>query len=101
MQLDDSTEVVVATGHMTAPAAGELVILHGTEGKYYGLNAVGLRVWDLIQVPRSANTIGAILASEFEVEEDTARKDASCLLNELISHGLARVATKSDSTPPA
>ena len=99
MQLADSAQVVVVPGHMAANAAGELVILHATEGKYYGLNAVGLRVWDLIQLPRSAAEIGAILASEFDVEETTARRDAEQLLGDLISHGLATVVSASEQTP--
>jgi hypothetical protein len=91
MTLDASTSVVAVSGHLAALAAGELVILHATQGKYYGLNSVGARVWDLIKLPRTASEIATVLSAEFDVQEEQACQDVLQVLDELLVQGLVQI----------
>lgn len=66
------------------------VLLH-TEGEvYFGLNAVGMRIWQLL--PPSCRTLeelcGALSQSYPEVPADMLRNDTVALLEELGRQGL-------------
>ena len=45
------------------------VIMHIEKGKYFGLNPVGKRIWELIESPKSFPEITQSLMSEFDVTE--------------------------------
>ena len=47
MKLSPASIVVVSKDQMASDVAGETVILGLTAGKYYGLDAVGARVWQI------------------------------------------------------
>src|SRR5437867_10538249 len=77
--------------------AGELVLLNLSTGVYFGLDAVGSRIWGLIDGGRSAAEIVGTLTAEYEVAADTCEADLSRFLealrdNELVEldDGLAR-----------
>ena len=69
----------------------EIVALDLENGKYFGLNEVGSRVWDLLQTPRSLRAIHAALLQEYEVSADDLWRDLESLISELVRHGLAEV----------
>lgn len=70
---------------------GESVILNMADGVYYGLNAVGHRIWEFIQQPRRLNEITAALEAEFEVETEQCRADVVELLSQLAEKGLVTI----------
>ena len=51
------------------------IMMHLENGKYYGLNPIGKRIWDLIVNPMSFEDIIEILLSEFEVSEEQCTKE--------------------------
>ena len=51
-----SSIVVVSKEQVSADLAGESVVLHLKNGVYYGLDAVGTRIWALINTPWSWQT---------------------------------------------
>lgn len=78
----------------TAPAAvstaipGEAVILDPTSGRYFGLDGVGARVWDLLQAQTTlASLVGAIV-DEYAIDEATCERDLRALLVDLQERGL-------------
>ncbi|HEY5958096.1 MAG TPA: PqqD family protein [Polyangiaceae bacterium] len=97
---DSSTSVVATSGHIVASVADEIVILHCTDNKYFGLNAVGRRIWELLSAPTTMAHIASVLAAEFEVDEAKAREDAEALVEELIESGLARRCSVHVSSSP-
>lgn len=56
-KLSGYSTVVTTKEQVSSDLAGEAVILNFKSGKYYGLNAVGSRVWNLIQELRTLNDI--------------------------------------------
>jgi hypothetical protein len=76
---------------------GEAVLLNLTSGVYFALNSVGTRVWQLVQEPRSAESLQSILLAEFEVAPDVLRADLATVLEDLLDRGLVeRVPEQSD-----
>jgi hypothetical protein len=66
----------------------EAVILNLDSGKYFGLNVVGSRVWELLTESRSMAAICQILASEYDVDQAALETDLSELLDDLLEAGL-------------
>ncbi|MDP4291707.1 MAG: PqqD family peptide modification chaperone [Bacteroidota bacterium] len=56
------------------------VMMHIEKGKYYGLNPVGKRIWELVEQPRSFEDIVAVLLSEFNVSEEQCREEVKAFL---------------------
>ena len=68
--------------------AGEAVLLDLETEKYFGLNTVGLRVWQLLQRSGDPGEIFRTLASEYSVDPDTLAADLQDLLQRLRQAGL-------------
>jgi hypothetical protein len=88
--------VVAAEGQVSNDIGEEVAILDLKAGTYFGLDAVGARVWELIQEPRRAEQIRDILLDEYEVEPDRCERDLLALLQRLAEEGLLEVR---DETP--
>jgi hypothetical protein len=66
----------------------EIVALNVEKGQCYGLNAVGSRVWRLLDTPLSLGEICSTLQSEYQVEPEACLDEVSRLLADLQSEGL-------------
>jgi len=64
---------------------------------YYGLNAVGARVWELVQEPKTVTEIRDTLLSEYEVEPNRCEQDLLALLQELAGKGLVKIDNGQDA----
>ena len=60
-------------------------------GIYYGLNAVGARIWNLIQEPKTVDEVAAAILAEYDVETDRCQHDIVALLQDLAAHGLVEI----------
>jgi len=87
--------VVAAKDQVSCDLAGEAAILNLESGVYYGLDAVGARVWHLLQEPRTVQDIRETLLMEYEVERDRCERDLLALLQELVAAGLIEVRDES------
>lgn len=72
--------------------AGELddnqVMMHLEKGKYFGLNYVGKRIWQLMEQPRSFKEITDILLSEFEVSEEQCKQEVLSFIEKSVKHDI-------------
>ena len=72
------------SGDAIASAVGdETVILHLKNGAYYGLDAVGTRIWEMLKEGSSPADICARMADEYNVAPDVLEADVRRLLGEL------------------
>jgi hypothetical protein len=83
--------VAVAKDQVSADLSGEAAILNLKSGIYYGLDAVGARIWNLLQEARAVKEIRDTLVQEYDVEADQCEKDLLALLGELLSKELIEV----------
>lgn len=49
---------------------GEKVMMDLDKGKYFMMNEVGSRIWDIMEDTRSVKEIVSSLCSEYEIDED-------------------------------
>ena len=66
---------------LSGDLGGEAVILSLKTGKYYGLNMLGARIWELLQNPISVVAIEATILAEFDVEADECHEEVSSFIN--------------------
>ncbi len=71
---------------------GEAVILAVDTKVMRGLNAVGSRVWELVDGRRGVDEIVATIVAEFAVEPERARADVAAFLRQLADKGLVTLA---------
>jgi hypothetical protein len=84
-----SRSIVAAVAHQAScDLSGEVVILNLKDGVYYGLNAVGARIWKLLEEPRSVGQIRDVLLCEYDVDPAACEKQVASLLDDLARHGL-------------
>ena len=60
------------------------------DGVYYGLDAVGARVWSLLATPRRVSELVSIVTGEFDVAPAQCERDVLALLDELSERRLIR-----------
>ncbi len=83
--------VSVSADQVSCDMGGETAILHAVSGNYFGLNGVGVRVWDLIQRPQSVGVLLKTLLDEYDVEPAQCERDLLAILNTLADRGLIQV----------
>ena len=80
------------TGRLAArKVAGELVILRADDSSLYVLNPVATAVWEAADGRTSLDAVvREVICREFDVDSETARRDASELVVALAAEGLLR-----------
>ena len=68
----------------------ELVMLDLQKGKYFSLNNVATRIWDLLENPMDIDEMCLILDGEYEVNRDQCRKEVREYIDEMIRLGLVK-----------
>lgn len=61
----------------------ELVVLQLDTGKYFGIDGVGPRVWELLQEPLTVGELEDRLFDEYDVSRERLQQDIDSLLAEL------------------
>jgi hypothetical protein len=97
MPFTSQSRVVASDNQVSTTVGGEVVILGMHDGVYYGLDAVGARVWSLLQSPLAVSEIVEIVAGEFDVDAPRCEQDVLALLEDLANRGLAGEAGAPDA----
>lgn len=86
-----SNRVAVPTHVLVRHLDEETVLLNLETEKYFGLDATGTRMWELLIHSPSIEAAYGKLSDEFEVEPELLRQHLSELLSQLVENGLLRV----------
>ena len=95
--ISECSMVVAAKDQVSADLSDEVVMLDLESGVYYGLDAVGARIWSLIQEPRAVGDIRDTLLEEYQVEPNRCERELLALLRELAAKGLIEVQDATDA----
>ena len=83
------TDAVEIPSHAMARQVGdELVILDLASGSYFGLDAIGARVWQLISEGKNLAQTIEVMLTEYEVERSQLESDLLALAERLMAQGL-------------
>ncbi len=90
MQLSD---IIQASDDVVArEVSGEIVMLDLETGIYFGLNAVGGRIWEMIEAQgQSISMLCDAIEAEFDAPRSDIERDIMALLSELTERKLITV----------
>jgi hypothetical protein len=97
MTLDARSIVVASKDQLASEIGGETVILGLTAGRYYGVDAVGARVWQLLQQPIAVADLRDRIVTEYAVDPERCLADLLQLLRQMAGAGLVEV--RGDAAP--
>jgi len=89
--LSTESVVVAAKNQVSSDLAGEAVILQVRSGRYFGLEQVGARIWQMIGEPRRVADIRDTILREYDVGRERCEQDVVTLLEQLAAEGLVEV----------
>lgn len=72
---------------------GESVILDLNSERYFGLDAVGTRMWVALSTSVSIQAAYDALLAEYEVEADQLKYDLGALVEQLVAQGLIKISS--------
>lgn len=77
-----------ADGLLTAAVGDELLMMSVELGKYFNLNPVGARIWELLETTHTVDGLIEALTADYEVSAETARAEVERFLGALDERGL-------------
>jgi hypothetical protein len=75
---------------ITGRLSDELVMMDIDAGKYFSLNPVATRIWDLLENPLDTNELCSILQNEYDIDAGQCKKDVEDYLVEMVKAGLVK-----------
>lgn len=91
MELGLDTIAAQSKGLVTADMDGEKVMLNIEKGKYFGLNDIGSRIWELLEKPHRVHELVAVLIREYDVDEKVCQDDVLNYISKLYAQGLVDI----------
>ncbi len=91
MSIDWSKRLAKSKNVLARKLEGEAVLLDLETSKYFGLNAVAARFWELAEAQVALSDVRSRLLDEYDVTEADLDRDLASLVQELASRGLARL----------
>jgi Coenzyme PQQ synthesis protein D (PqqD) len=96
-----SDRVVVPAHVLIRHLDGESVLLNLETEKYFGLDAMGTRIWEVVTQSASIEAAYATLVQEFEVEPEVLRANLAELIGRLTENGLLKLSSADVGSLPA
>jgi hypothetical protein len=66
----------------------EMVMMDIDKGKYFSLNPVATRIWDLLEKPMSIDELCVVLMKEYEVDREQCLREVKEHLGEMVRLGM-------------
>lgn len=91
ISLRDASRLSVPERVLTRRSAGETVILDLTSERYFGLDGVSHRLWQMIEAGTTVDQATQALLSEYDVDETVLRTDVEAVIADLYGRGLVQI----------
>lgn len=66
----------------------ELIMMDIDKGKYFALNPVAKRIWELLSEPLTINDICSVLINEYEISKEKCIEEVEKYITELVKLNL-------------
>ncbi len=66
----------------------EMVMMDPAQGKYFSLNPIATRIWDLLENPNDIDSLCELLLEEYEVDPGQCIEEVSSYIREMTGLGL-------------
>jgi hypothetical protein len=86
------SEIIVATDVLFQALGDEAILLHLPTERYFGLNDVGMYVWQHLESGGDLESCIIQIAAEYDAPESVIRQDVTDLIEQLVDRELLKVA---------
>lgn len=76
---------------VTSNLDGEVVMMSIDNGKYYGLDAIGSEIWQLLETPRSIRALCDLLLPQYKVAREQGEQDVLAFCEQAREQKIIRV----------
>ncbi|MGE0660062.1 MAG: PqqD family peptide modification chaperone [Reyranellaceae bacterium] len=99
MSIDDQTVIERAAAPPELNVTEDEIVLLDIDGsQYYTVTgAVGVRIWQMLAIPRSPASLVDRLLEEFDVDRRRCEEETRIFLHELIAKGLVRQVKRTEA----
>ena len=87
-QLNKMTTYIRNNNTVSGRLSDELVMMDIDKGKYFSLNPVATRIWDLLVLPLTIDELCDRLMEEYEVDAEQCRTEVTEVINEMVKLGV-------------
>ena len=70
---------------------GEVVLMSIENGKYYGINPIGSRIWEILAYPTTYIDLIDTLLTEFDIDRITCEKKVTTFLKEIAAENIIEI----------
>lgn len=92
-ELCETDRLVRSQSVLVTDIVGETCMMSIDNGRYYGLDEVGTRIWEILAEPTSSADVVACLLREYDVSETECRTQVKSFLDHLVQERLVVVDT--------
>ena len=85
--------ITKSSDQVSCDLEGEVAVLQLGSGRYYGLDGVGLLLWQCLDAPSTVQELVRAVVDSFEVSVEVATTDVVSFIEELHEQGLVQVGT--------
>ena len=96
MTINLDTRISIPENVYTQEVGEETILLDTQGGRYFSLDPVGTRMWQLLRKHEALRPVYEILVTEYEVAPERLETDLLDLSAKLIEKGLASIQTASE-----
>lgn len=86
--MDTTSTIAPAPEVLAHERSGEVVLLSLKTGRFFGLDTVGTRIWQMLTEGHSLDTIHSRLLQDYDVARDKLLADVGAFVAALESHEL-------------
>ncbi len=83
-----TSQLVPSNQAIESRVGDETVLLHLENGTYYGLDAVGTRIWEMLREGKAPLSICEAVAREYGIAREAVEADARRFLGDLKAHNI-------------
>ena len=91
MNVTLESRVAISPEVMMQEVSGEAVLLDLKSESFFGLDAVGTRIWRLVEQDGNLNIVHSTLLHEYDVDAARLEQDLKELVGRLVDVGLVKV----------
>lgn len=87
-------EIEVSSFVRSQQVDGEMFLLNFETGIFFGLNEIGVVVWEHLQEHGNVNNLSERLSAQYDMDQSCIDQDIESLLTDLKKHGLVVTTTE-------
>ncbi len=93
MSITPETKLIRNGDILHAPVGTEETLMMSVKaGRYYGLDAVASRIWELLETPKTVAQLCAQICQEFEIDAQTCEADVLKFTGDLVDNRIVHEA---------